>query len=108
MNVQGTLGEYGNILLQSELEHNRAFMFNAMREPWLVRRGALKFYKAMLCENIMHSLNQRFTIWNLKWILCTMNVAGLTDVCKDPKSKYLKCNKSENIYESGQILLAKT
>ena len=56
MNVQGTLGEYGNILLQSKLYHNRAFMFKAMRVPWMFRRGALNFY-----------------------------VAGLTDVCKDPK-----------------------
>ena len=32
MNVRGTLGEYGNILLQSELEHNRAFIFKAMRK----------------------------------------------------------------------------
>ena len=82
MNVQGTLGEYGNVLLQSELEHNRAFIFKAMRVPWLARMSALNFNKAFY-EDITLSLNQRFTIWNLRWILCAMNVAGLNDVCKD-------------------------
>ena len=58
MNVQGTLGEYGNVLLQSELEHNRAFIFKAMRVPWLARMSALNFNKAFY-EDITLSLNQR-------------------------------------------------